>query len=71
LPLKTKKIDECSKLFYQATTKDAAEMAHDKAGFRWHVEHLKKWTVSINNWNLTLSQLAIIDGRLDKVIDSK
>jgi len=30
----------------------------------------KKWTMPIQNWNLTLSQLAIyFDGRLDKVLD--
>ena len=30
----------------------------------------KKWTMPIQNWNMTLSQLAIhIDGRLDDVLD--
>jgi len=30
----------------------------------------KKWTMPIQNWNLTLSQLAIyFDGRLDEVLD--
>jgi transposase-like protein len=58
------------KIVYRATTKDAAEMALDKAAFRWHVEHLKKWSVSINNWNPTLSQLAIyFERRLNKILD--
>jgi len=30
----------------------------------------KKWTMPLQNWNLTLSQLAIyFDGRLDDVLD--
>ena len=30
----------------------------------------KKWTMPIQNWNMTLSQLAIhFDGRLDDVLD--
>ena len=30
----------------------------------------KKWTMSIHNWNLTLSQLAIFfEGRLDGALD--
>ena len=30
----------------------------------------KKWTVPIQNWNLTLSQLAIfLEGRLDDALD--
>lgn len=30
----------------------------------------KKWTMPIQNWNLTLSQLAIyFEGRLDEVLD--
>jgi transposase-like protein len=30
----------------------------------------KKWTMPIQNWNLTLSQLAIyFDGRLEQILD--
>jgi transposase-like protein len=35
-----------------------------------HIKYIKKWTMPIWNWSLTLSQLAIFfEGRLDKYLE--